>query len=97
MEGHKIIMLEDYFKAVLPLPKKTKNNLLSEERKTNMRKILTTNVYKTKSAIWSYNQRKKKVSLLVVNSDGMTNDLIEYRPHNKHYVSHRDRIKRIAG
>jgi len=62
-----------------------------------MRKILTTNVYKTKSAIWSYNQRKKKVSLLVVNSDGMTNDLIEYRPHNKHYVSHRDRIKRIAG
>ena len=95
MEGCEM-SLEDYFKAVLPLPKKTKNNLLSE-RKTNMRKILTTNVYKTKSAIWSYNQRKKKVSLLVVNSDGMTNDLIEYRPHNKHYLSHRDRIKRIAG
>jgi hypothetical protein len=95
MEGCEM-SLEDYFKAVLPLPKKTKNNLLSE-RKTNMRKILTTNVYKTKSAIWSYNQRKKKVSLLVVNSDGMTNDLIEYRPHNKHYEKHRNRIKRIAG
>jgi hypothetical protein len=62
-----------------------------------MRKILNTNIYSTESAVWTYNQRKKKVSLLVINSDGMTNDLIEYRPHNKHYKEHRNRIKRIAG
>ena len=62
-----------------------------------MRKILNTNVYSTESAVWTYNQRKKKVSLLVINSDGMTNNLIEYRPHNKHYEEHRNRIKRIAG
>jgi len=88
--------LEDYFKAVLPLPKKTKNNLLSE-RKTNMRKIIKKNVYKTKSAIWSYNAKKRRVSLLVINSDNMTNDLIEYKSYNKNFKKHRDRIKRLAG
>ena len=88
-------MLEDYFKAVFPLPKKTKNNLLSERTNT-MRKILTTHTYKTQSAIWAYNQRKKKVSLLVIDSDNMTNNLIEYRPHNKHYKEHRNRIKRLC-
>ena len=88
-------MLEDYFKAVFPLPNKTKNNLLSERTNT-MRKILTTHTYKTASAIWAYNQRKKKVSLLVIDSDNMTNNLIEYRPHNKHYKEHRNRIKRLC-
>jgi hypothetical protein len=62
-----------------------------------MREIITRNVYATYSAVWSLNERKKSVSLLIINSLGMSKSFIEYKPHCKNYIKHRNRIRRIAG
>jgi hypothetical protein len=62
-----------------------------------MRQILSENVYATNSAVWSYNRKSRSVLLLVTDSENMTNHVIQYKPHCKNYLKHRNRIKRIAG
>ena len=62
-----------------------------------MRQILSKNVYANDSAVWSYNRRERSVLLLVTNSENMTKCVIEYKPHCKNYIKHRNRIRRIAG
>jgi len=62
-----------------------------------MRQIITRNVYATDSAVWSLNEGKKSVLLLITNSENMTKHVIRYKPHCKNYIKHRNRIRRIAG
>ena len=52
--------------------------------------------YETKSAIWAYHPLKKLVTLFVKNPTPMSNDIIDYNEHSKHYVLHRDRILKLT-
>ena len=53
--------------------------------------------YETKSAIWTFEPMRKRVTLFVKNPSEMSNDVLDYTPHNKNYELHRDRIIRLTG
>lgn len=52
--------------------------------------------YFTKSAAWMYNKRNGLLKLVVLDSKGMTNDVIYYDPSCKHYETHKRRILKLA-
>jgi len=52
--------------------------------------------YMTPSAAWIYNMRRKLVKLVVLDSDGMTNDIIYYDRSSKHFLTHAERILRLT-
>ena len=53
--------------------------------------------YETKSAIWAFEPLRERVTLFVKNPSEMTNDVLDYNKHSKHYELHRDRIIRLTG
>ena len=54
--------------------------------------------YETKSAIWTYDPFKERVTLYVKEPSGdMTNQIIDYTKHNRHFIKHRDRIIKLTG
>ena len=52
--------------------------------------------YMTPSAAWIYNIRRRLVKLVVLDSDGMTNNIIYYDRSSKHFLTHAERILRLA-
>ena len=52
--------------------------------------------YITPSAAWIYNMRRKLVKLVVLDSEGMTNDIIYYDRGCKHFLKHAERILRLT-
>ena len=52
--------------------------------------------YMTPSAAWIYNIRRRLVKLVVLDSDGMTNNVIYYDKSSKHFLTHAERILRLA-
>ena len=52
--------------------------------------------YMTPSAAWIYNIRRRLVKLMVLDSNGMTNNVIYYDRSSKHFLTHAERILRLA-
>ena len=53
--------------------------------------------YETKSAIWTYDPVRERVTLFVKNPSEMTNDVIDYTKHNRHFETHKKRIIKLTG
>ena len=54
--------------------------------------------YETKSAIWTYDPYRERVTLYVKEPSGdMTNQVIDYTKHNKHFDTHKKRIIKLTG
>ena len=52
--------------------------------------------YMTPSAAWIYNIRRRLVKLVVLDSNGMTNNIIYYDKSSKHFLTHAERILRLT-
>lgn len=52
--------------------------------------------YITPSAAWIYNIKRRLVKLVVINSEGMTNQVIYYDRSSKHFYTHAERILRLC-
>jgi len=52
--------------------------------------------YFTKSACWMYNRSNGLLKLIVLDSKGMTNDVIYYDKYCKNYETHKRRILKLA-
>ena len=52
--------------------------------------------YMTPSAAWIYNIRRRLVKLIVLDSNGMTNNVIYYDKSSKHFLTHAERILRLT-
>jgi len=52
--------------------------------------------YFTKSACWMYNKQNGLIKLVVLDSKGMSNDIIYYDKYCKNYETHKKRILKLA-
>lgn len=52
--------------------------------------------YETKSAIWTYEPQIERVMLIVKAPDNMTNGVLDYTKHSKHFEKHKERIIKLT-
>jgi len=52
--------------------------------------------YFTKSAAWMYNKQNGLIKLVVLDSKGMSNDVIYYDKYCKNYETHKKRILKLT-